>query len=103
MSLILDALNKSDQERADERPVPGLQSRHGPEPDSDSRRWNLPWVFTVTSMPASARFCWTMAARSGISCRSLVSNVTVTFSTPASASSALARSGSPSVSPANRF
>ena len=47
MSLILDAINRSDQERADERPVPGLQSRHGPETANDAKRWHTPWLITI--------------------------------------------------------
>lgn len=44
MSLILDALNKSDRERPDQAPVPGLQSAHGPLGVQSLPWWRRYWL-----------------------------------------------------------
>jgi hypothetical protein len=44
MSLILDALNKSDRERPEQGPVPGLQSAHGPLAVQSLPWWRRYWL-----------------------------------------------------------
>jgi hypothetical protein len=52
MSLILDALNKSDQDRPDQPRVPGLQSQHGPAESTAARPWLHPWSLAVLCLVA---------------------------------------------------
>ncbi|ARN73965.1 general secretion pathway protein GspB [Oceanicoccus sagamiensis] len=61
MSLILDALNRADQERAEENHTPNLHASHGPAPETSSplRRWIIEGVIIVLALAAFGYSQWT--------------------------------------------
>ncbi len=60
MSLILDALNRADQERTEENHTPNLHASHGPAPETSSpvRRWVIEGVIICLAVGAFAYSQW---------------------------------------------
>lgn len=60
MSLILDALNRSQRERDIGNKVPGLEAQHTPESLPRSNNWNkiLPWAGLVAALCVIAWLLW---------------------------------------------
>ncbi len=58
MSLILDALNKSDQERTEGDYVPGLQTRHGGESSSERAWKRFAWPVATLLFALLALMSW---------------------------------------------
>ena len=52
MSLILDALNRSERERDNESDIPGIKTQHTVEPLPQAHRWrsSLPWVGLILAL-----------------------------------------------------
>lgn len=60
MSLILDALNRADQERTEENHIPNLHSSHGPAPDTSKpvRRWIIEAAIVCLAVSAFVYSQW---------------------------------------------
>lgn len=60
MSLILDALNRADRERAEENHIPNLHASHGPalQTSSPIRRWIIEGVIIATAIAVFAYSQW---------------------------------------------
>ena len=60
MSLILDALNRADQERSEDRPLPDLQASQTPQPDAHRPwlRWILEGLVVLLAIAALVFALW---------------------------------------------